>query len=128
MKDMFLGATPMVFERAKELRNNMTIAEAILWQYLRTNPMGYKFRRQHPLDIFIVDFYCHQLKLAIEVDGGVHKTKDIMKDDTMRQNYLEGEGVSFIRFTNDDVAHELDKVKAKITASLYPQPPKGGFE
>jgi very-short-patch-repair endonuclease len=68
-KKMFLGADNFLFERASKLRKQQTLAEEILWNYLRTKPFGHKFRRQHPFSIYILDFYCHSLKLAIEVDG-----------------------------------------------------------
>ena len=58
-----------MYQRARELRNNSTHAEIILWGYLKAKPLGYKFRRQHPYAIYILDFYCHSLKLCIEVDG-----------------------------------------------------------
>lgn len=70
---MFYGAKPHIFEKAKELRNNMTEAEKLLWGKLQKNKiMGLRFKAQHPIDIFIADFYCHKLKLVIEVDGGIH--------------------------------------------------------
>jgi len=72
---MFYGASPLIFERAKQLRNQVTHAEMIIWNYLRGNQCGYKFRRQHPVGNFILDFYCHQLKLAIEIDGSIHIKK-----------------------------------------------------
>ena len=66
-KKMFDGASPLIFQRAKELRNQVTHAEMLLWDYLRNNQMGYKFRRQHPVGNFIVDFYCHQLKWSLKL-------------------------------------------------------------
>jgi very-short-patch-repair endonuclease len=66
---MFSGADSFLFERASKLRKQQTFAEEILWNYLRTKPFGFKFRRQHAFSIYILDFYCHSLKLAIEVDG-----------------------------------------------------------
>jgi cyclase len=71
-KKMFSGADNFLFRRASELRSQQTFAEDILWSYLRTKPFGFKFRRQHPFSVYILDFYCHQLKLAIEVDGSIH--------------------------------------------------------
>jgi cyclase len=78
---MFYGASKIIFERAKALRNNVTAEEMVLWEYLRTNPFGYKFRRQHPLGIFIADFYCHKLKLVIELDGSIHNLKEVRLHD-----------------------------------------------
>jgi len=77
---MFYGASPLIFERAKELRKRMTETENILWNALRRkNRKGYKFRRQHPMSTYIADFYCHQLKLVIEIDGGYHLKKRLKK-------------------------------------------------
>ena len=70
---MFYGAKRKIFERAKELRENMTDAEKILWTRLKSNQLGVRFKSQHPINIFIVDFYCHKYKLVIEVDGDYHK-------------------------------------------------------
>jgi imidazole glycerol-phosphate synthase subunit HisF len=69
---MFDGASPLIFERAKDLRKNMTEAEKVLWFHLKQNSGGFKFRRQHPLGIYIADFYCHKAKLVIELDGTIH--------------------------------------------------------
>ena len=111
---MFLGANPLVFEKATALRENETNAEQVLWRYLRSKPKGYKFRRQHPIKIYIADFYCHQVKLIIEVDGAVHTESAIVERDIDRQQYLESEGISFLRFTNDQIENDLENVKSKI--------------
>ncbi len=74
---MFYNAKPHIFEKAKMLRKYMTNSELILWERLKGKQLlGFRFRPQHPIDIFIADFYCHPLKLVIEVDGGIHKTAD----------------------------------------------------
>ncbi len=71
--NMFYGATPPIFEKAKILRNNMTRHEKLLWDELRNNRIfGLRFKAQHPIDTFIADFYCHKLKLVIEMDGQYH--------------------------------------------------------
>lgn len=113
-KDMFLGATNLVFKNAGELRKNMTHSEMLLWEYLRQKPLGYKFRRQHPLGPFIADFYCHALKLVIEVDGSIHDQKDIKEWDTERQQMLEQEGLRFLRFTNVEVEKKFETVVNNI--------------
>ncbi len=71
-REMFYGAGPEIFAKAKILRQKMTTAEKLLWQRLKENQLGYRFKPQHPIDIFIADFYCHALKLVIEVDGQIH--------------------------------------------------------
>jgi cyclase len=86
---MHAGAIKPVYQRARELRNNTTYAEIILWGYLKTKPFGYKFRRQHPYSIYILDFYCHSLKLVIEVDGSIHNLAEVKENDIIRQKLLE---------------------------------------
>jgi len=66
----------------------MTPAENLLWGYLKGNRLGIKFRRQHPIDIYIADFYCHQLRLIIEVDGSIHSLPDLALSDSIRQKHL----------------------------------------
>ncbi|MEL6652571.1 MAG: DUF559 domain-containing protein [Bacteroidota bacterium] len=98
---------------AKELRNNPTPQEAILWERLRKKQIrGFEFHRQVPIDEFIVDFYCHELQLAIEVDGRIHDYRIL--EDAFRQAKLEKLNVRFLRFTNDEVEGELDLVLKKI--------------
>jgi cyclase len=82
----FLGAGKLLFEKAYELRKQQTFAEDILCNYLRTKPVGFKFRRQHPSSVYILDFYCHQLKLAIEVDGSIHDVEEVKKNGQIRQH------------------------------------------
>src|SRR3982751_4136436 len=94
---LFLGADKQLFENASRLRKQQTFSEEILWNYLRTKPFGLKFRRQHPFSSYILDFYCHQLKLAIEVDGSIHDLEEIKRNDELRQRQLEKEGLTFLR-------------------------------
>ena len=88
---------------ARKLRNESTYAEALLWKYIRNRSLGVQFHRQVPLDKFIVDFYCHELKLAIEIDGITHEGSEAEQRDETRQKRLEDLGVSFIRFADNDV-------------------------
>jgi len=111
---MFYSADPTIFQRAKELRNQLTDAERILWEYLRTRPKSYKFRRQHPVANYILDFYCHALKLAIEADGSIHNEPGVIKSDNERQKNLEAEGIKFIRFANKEIMINLGEVIEKI--------------
>ena len=115
---MFLGASYMIFENAKALRLNQTEAEKKMWEYLKLKPLGYKFRRQHPLKTFIADFYCHQAQLIIEIDGGIHKDKNVAKCDSVRQEILESEGIRFLRFTNEDVEQRFEKIKSSVETWL----------
>lgn len=113
-RKMFLGAVKRTFQQAEQLRNNMTVAEKTLWNYLKTKPMGLKFRRQHPISKYIVDFYCHALKLVIEVDGGIHNITSSLENDKVRQEYLEAEGLVFLRVTNEEIERDFASVVTKI--------------
>lgn len=102
---------------AREMRNNPTHAERNLWSALRNGQrLGFKFRRQHVVDRFIVDFYCSSAHLIIEVDGEVHQFS--VKADEERQAVLESLGLTVIRFTNDDVLKNRDGVVALVDQYL----------
>lgn len=120
-KKMFYKANPLIFGRAKELRNQATPAETVLWGYLKTKPFGYKFRQQHPLGIYIADFFCYKLKLVIEIDGSIHKYEEIKANDERRQKLIESEGIRVIRFTNEEVMKSLETVIANISLALNEQ-------
>ena len=112
---MFYNAKPHIFEEAKMLRKNMTEAELKLWEKLKGKEMlGLRFRPQHPIDIFIADFYCHPLKLVIEIDGGIHKSRNQKEYDFGREGELENWGIKVIRFTNENVENEMSRVLEDI--------------
>ena len=112
---MWKGALPDTFSKAKKLRGNMTQAESILWSHLRQNKfLGLKFRRQHPIQNFIADFYCHQLELIIEIDGLYHQTRVQQEVDSKRSEILNFNGIQVIRFTNNEVEHQIESVLQKI--------------
>ncbi|MDH5609481.1 MAG: endonuclease domain-containing protein [Cyclobacteriaceae bacterium] len=116
-RSMFYGAKPSVFQKAKWLRDNLTIPERILWEELRQNKLlGYRFKAQHPIDIYIADFYCHKLKLVIEIDGISHDQRDQKEYDIGRTNALEEFGIKVIRFPNDRIQLELNQVVHEINA------------
>lgn len=96
----------------------MTAAETLLWGYLKGNQLGAKFRRQHPLGIYIADFYCHQHKLIIEVDGSIHELPDIAKNDLERQLNIENDGIRVLRFKNEEIYNQPEKVLETITQAL----------
>ena len=105
--------TMMKWSLAREMRRSPTAAEAKLWGYLRGHRMlGLKFRRQHVVDGFIADFYCHALKLVIEVDGGIHDKQEEYDQD--RQACFERSGLTILRVTNEDVLTKTNYVLAKI--------------
>nr|WP_206071272.1 endonuclease domain-containing protein [Nonlabens sp. Ci31] len=112
------GATPSVFRNAAKLRDSMTEAELKLWEYLKTKPLGFKVRRQHPIAGFILDFYCHKLRLSIEIDGGYHLKSEQRIKDKERRIYLEKLGISEIRFTNHQVLKEYEKVIHDVNFNL----------
>lgn len=112
---MFYNAKPHIFEKAKALRNNMTVSELILWERLKGKQiLGLRFRPQHPIDIFIADFYCHPLRLVIEVDGGIHLSKDQKEYDLGREGELEYWGIKVIRYTNEEIKIDINKVINEI--------------
>ena len=108
--------TKAKLERAKELRREMTPAEKLLWQQIRANKLGVRFRRQQVIQGFIVDFYCHQAGLVVEVDGDIH---DLQKEeDERREKVLSALGLRVVRFGNDEVGRNLSAVVGKIKACL----------
>jgi len=124
--DFHLPYNRQLVETAKELRKNMTPAEKRLWSgYLRT----FKFRilRQKPINNFIVDFFCAQLKLVIEVDGESHFTDEGKDYDWERTQILEGYGLKVLRFSNDEVLQDWEGVCRRIEEEIPPTPlQKGG--
>jgi very-short-patch-repair endonuclease len=112
---MFYNAKPHIFEKARMLRKNMSESEEILWEQLKKKKLlGLRFRPQHPIDIFIADFYCHPLKLVIEVDGGIHKSSDQKEYDLGREGELENWGIKVIRFTNNEIENNITQVIKEI--------------
>jgi very-short-patch-repair endonuclease len=111
--------------RARELRNNMTKAEIILWSRLRSRKIdGYKFRRQQPIFEYIVDFYCDELKLIIEVDGEIHSFSEITDSDLKRDKILKINGYHILRLFNSEIETEIDatikKIRAFISSKMSP--------
>jgi very-short-patch-repair endonuclease len=112
---MFFGASPKIFEFAKQLRKNETIAEKLLWERLNKNQvLRLRFRRQHPLKYFIADFYCHKVKLVIELDGGIHNAPKQFEYDQNRDYEMNELGLTILRFKNEEVLENIEIVVAKI--------------
>ena len=106
--------SPIIRARAQELRRHPTRAEAVLWQGLRAHRLGgLKFRRQHPIGRFVADFYCHSQRLIIEIDGDVHDKER----DAARSEYLEDRGYRIIRFRNEEVLDNMDRVLSAIRSA-----------
>jgi len=123
---LYYGAFPETFRLSKQLRRSMTPAEKELWKLLRDRSLGgYKFRRQHPVREFVVDFFCFEKELAIELDGDIHLEEEVHHRDTNRTVELERMGIKVIRFTNDEVLNNLDEVKTKILNTLTSPSPSG---
>ena len=114
-KDMYFGATHKTIEKAKELRKHMTEAEGLLWERLKGKQLlDLRFRRQHPINIYIADFYCHSVLLAIEVDGGIHEIEENKKYDISREDELLKYGIKVIRFKNQDILNNINDVIVMI--------------
>lgn len=99
---------------ARENRNHATLAEKVLWEYLRYNQLGIKFLRQHIIGDYIVDFASRECGLIIEVDGGYHSEPRQQEDDTIREQILEQMGYHIMRFSNEEVLYDIDNVTNQI--------------
>jgi very-short-patch-repair endonuclease len=105
--------------RRRYLRSHMTKAEVILWSSLKgRGVLGEKFRRQQGVEVFVLDFYCPSLRLAIELDGESHDSPEAQKYDRERQERLERGGIRFLRFRNEEVLGDPDKVVARIAREI----------
>jgi very-short-patch-repair endonuclease len=113
MRRKIIWYNPKLKEKARHLRNNSTASEIKLWMFLKNKQLlGYDFHRQKPLDEYIVDFFCNELMLAIEIDGlSYHNSNEY---DTIRQKKIESLGIKFLRFEDDDVFYNLPEVLDKI--------------
>lgn len=102
-------------KQARALRKNMTEAESILWEQVRNKKLyGLKFRRQQVIEGFIVDFFCHELKLVIEIDGEIHESSSQREIDEYRRKVFTLRGLKEIRFKNEDIINSINDVLAKI--------------
>ena len=108
MKNKIITYNPKLKEYARQLRNNSTLSEVLLWQKIKNKALGVQFHRQVPLKEYIVDFYCHELMLAIEIDGDSHLYK--YNYDKKRQGELENLGITFLRFSDFDVKQNMFSV------------------
>lgn len=117
-ENMFFGASAEIFKRAEELRNKMTAAEEILWDAIHINEWHLKFRRQHPLANYIVDFYCHKAKLIIELDGSIHEEEETKRNDEAREIRLKEFNLTVLRFKNAEVINNTKAVVKKIKETI----------
>ncbi|QLE00388.1 DUF559 domain-containing protein [Galbibacter sp. BG1] len=116
MKNKLIPYNPKLKEYARQLRNNSTLSEILLWQKINKKAYGVEFHRQVPINQFIVDFYCHELLLAIEIDGSSHDNK--YEYDSKRQNVLEELGVHFLRFSDGAVKKQMFSVLLAIEETV----------
>jgi very-short-patch-repair endonuclease len=126
MSGMHAGAKKFAFAVAEVFRRYPTDAEKRMWEFLRTKPGGIKFRRQHPFLIFVLDFYAHALKLAIEIDGTIHNEEELRTKDIQRQKQIEDAGLKVIRFSNNEVLLEFEKVKKQLLWLIHHSPSGDG--
>jgi cyclase len=105
-------------ELRRTLRKEQTETEEMLWQELRGSRLGIKFRRQFGVGAYVVDFYAPKARLVVEIDGSIHELEEIRQKDIERQRDIEGLGLRFIRFTNDEITGNMGAVLRTIRASL----------
>lgn len=116
---MFCDAPPDIFIKAKYLRLNMTPAEVKVWNFLKgKNVLGIRFRAQHPLGVYIADFYCHTIRLIIEIDGEIHNDESCREYDDERTRDLNKWEIDVIRFTNYQVFNKFKWVQQQITSTV----------
>ena len=115
---MHYGAPQEIFQIAERLRRDMTEAEKIIWERVCKNQLEVRIRRQHPIWKFIADFYCHELKLVIEIDGEIHLSNERREYDVSRNIILNEFGIEIIRFTNKQVINETNWVISQIKSKI----------
>ena len=117
MRNKIIPYTPKLKEYAKQLRNNSTLSEVLLWQKIKNKALGVQFHRQVPIKEYIVDFYCNELMLAIEIDGDSHLYK--YDYDQKRQGELELLGITFLRFSDFDVKQNMFSVALALEHVVF---------
>ena len=115
---MHYGASKFIFQMAEELRKSPTHEEEIVWGSLSRNQLGVKFRRQHPIFLYVADFYCHSVKLVIEIDGSIHNKSEVKINDAIRQAEIESFGIKVIRFTNQQVIQTPEIILQQISDTI----------
>ena len=110
MPNKIIPYNPALKNLARKLRKESTLSEVLLWQKIKGKSLGVEFHRQVPIDAYIVDFYCHELMMAIEIDGNSHEIETVYENDIVRQERLENLGVRFIRFNDNDVKKDMANV------------------
>lgn len=108
-------------DRRRDLRRKSTTAERLLWEKLRNGRLGVKFRRQYSVRGYVIDFYCPKTRLGIELEGGVHKKKEVIVYDVYRERYLESFNVRIVKLDNEEVLKQTEEVIEKIKNRLTPE-------
>ncbi len=116
MKNKIIPYNPELKQRARQLRKNSTLPEVLLWQKIKQRAFGVQFHRQVPMLNYIVDFYCHEIQLGIEIDGQSHDFNDVY--DLKRQAEIEAYGVTFLRFSNEEVKKNMFSVLLVIEETV----------
>ena len=120
MKNKIIPYNKELKNLARELRKKRILSEVLLWKKLKGKSLGYEFHRQVPMLDYIVDFYCHELMLAIEIDGKSHDNDEAIEHDSLRQSRLEKHGVTFFRCKDLEVKQDINNVILRIEdAILY---------
>ena len=114
---------PGTVERARQLRRQMSLPEVLIWRILKTKPLGLKFRNQHPLGDYVVDFYCHAARTAFEIDGKVHDMGDQPEFDARRDSELNRLDVKVVRILATDVLCDPAAVAASLVSLCDDNPP-----
>ena len=116
-----LNITPLK-NRRQQLRRDSTCFEKVLWNKIRNSKLGHKFFRQYSVDGYVLDFYCPEKRLGIEIDGGYHQKPDVKKYDSYRTRYLEAYNIKIARFWNSDIESNIKEVLADIKTLLVSLP------
>ena len=128
MKRPIIPYNPRLKKKARERRNNSTLSEVILWKYLKGKEMhGIDFHRQRPVDQFIVDFFCNDLYLVIELDGYTHRLERTAAKDQKKESRLQQLGIRILRFEDEEIYHDIDNVLRAIETIILEQKEKRGF-
>jgi len=115
---MHYGASREIFQIAERLRRDMTTTEKMIWEKVSDKQLGVRIRRQHPIWKFIADFYCHKVRLVIEIDGGIHLRSENKEYDISRDIILKEFQIEILRFTNEEVMKDTSLVIEKIKSTI----------
>lgn len=119
IKRKIIPYNPKLKELARQLRNNSTKAEVRLWQKIkRKQYYGYDFHRQKPIDNYILDFFCNELMLGIEIDGYSHQIVEVYKKDVIKEERIKSFGISLLRFTDNQVFNDMENVLRAIESFI----------